>query len=123
LLGIETFNELLGHPVVGGSWEGFVVEQILNRLPAHTHAGFYRSSGGAEIDLVIEHKNKQRWAIEIKRSSAPTLSRGFHTACEDIAPTRKIVVHGGESAFPMGNHVQALPLIQLIKQLGQETLV
>lgn len=123
LLGIERFNELLGHPVVGGSWEGFVVEQILNRLPAHTHAGFYRSSGGAEIDLVIEHKNKQRWAIEIKRSSAPTLSRGFHTACEDIAPTRKIVVHGGESAFPMGNHVQALPLIQLLKQLGKETLV
>lgn len=118
LLGIESLNELLGHPVIGGSWEGFVVEQILNRLPAHTQAGFYRSSSGAEIDLIIEFKNKQRWAIEIKRSSAPALSKGFHTACEDIAPTRKLVVHGGEAAFPLPNQVDALPLANFLNLLN-----
>lgn len=118
LLGIESLNELLGHPVIGGSWEGFVVEQILNRLPAHTQAGFYRSSSGAEIDLIIEFKNKQCWAIEIKRSSAPALSKGFHTACEDIAPTRKLVVHGGEAAFPLPNQVDALPLANFLNLLN-----
>lgn len=118
LLGIESLNELLGHPVIGGSWEGFVVEQILNKLPAHTQAGFYRSSSGAEIDLIIEFKNKQCWAIEIKRSSAPALSKGFHTACEDIAPTRKLVVHGGEAAFPLPNQVDALPLANFLNLLN-----
>ena len=117
LLGIETMTELLGHPVVGGSWEGFVIEQVLNQLPGHAQAGFYRSSAGAEIDLMVEFKNKQRWAIEIKRSSAPTVSKGYHAACEDTAPTRKIVVHGGDSLFPLGDQIEAMPLQHFLSLL------
>jgi predicted AAA+ superfamily ATPase len=115
LLGIETLDELLSHPVIGGSWEGFIIEQILNQLPAHTRAGFYRTSTGAEIDLIIETNKTQRWAIEIKRSSAPSVSKGFHTACQDIAPTHKIVVHSGESSFPLGEGIQAMPLSHLLQ--------
>jgi len=117
LLGIENMTELLGHPVVGGSWEGFVIEQVLNQLPSHAQAGFYRSSTGAEIDLVIEFKNKQRWAIEIKRSSAPTVSKGFYAACEDTTPTRKIVVHAGDSVYPLGDQIEAMPLQHLLSLL------
>lgn len=119
LLGIQTQDELLGHPVIGGSWEGFVIEQVLNQLPARIPAGFYRSNGGAEIDLVIELSHQQCWAIEIKRSSSPTLSKGFNLACEDIAPARKIIVHGGSSAFPMKHGVDAMPLAHLLTQLQQ----
>lgn len=119
LLGIQTQDELLGHPVIGGSWEGFVLEQILNQLPMRAQTGFYRSSGGAEIDLVIELSQKERWAIEVKRSSSPVVSKGFHLACEDISPTRKIVVHGGSTAFPMKHQIEALPLAHLLTQLQQ----
>lgn len=119
LLGIQTLDELLGHPVIGGSWEGFVIEQVLNQLPMRVQTGFYRSSGGAEIDLIIEFSQMERWAIEIKRSSSPVLSKGFHLACEDISPTRKIVVHGGSSAFPMKHGIEAIPLANLLSQLQQ----
>jgi predicted AAA+ superfamily ATPase len=66
--GIHNQEELLGHPVVGASWEGMLVENILDSLPATARPTFYRTSAGAEIDLVIEFNPKERWAIEIKRS-------------------------------------------------------
>jgi uncharacterized protein len=89
LLYITSTNDLLGHPVVGGSWEGFVIENIMSVAPSNMQAYYYRTSGGAEVDLVLEFGGRERWAIEIKRSSSPTLGRGFHQACEDIQATRK----------------------------------
>lgn len=71
LLGIESYDVLLGHPVVGGSWEGFVVENILGAVPAHTQSGYYRTRGGAEIDLVLDLGGGRVWAIEVKRASVP----------------------------------------------------
>ena len=110
LLGLKSMNELLGHPVVGGSWEGFVIETILNALPGHAAYGFYRTSGGAEVDLVVELGTNERWAVEVKLSSAPTVSKGFHIACDDLKPSRKIVVYSGEDSFPMTSGVMAYSL-------------
>ncbi len=117
LLGIESFNDLMGHPVVGNSWEGFVIENIINHLPKQAAYGYYRTSGGAEIDLVVDFGNNNLWAIEIKRSSAPSLSKGFHSACEDLQPDRKYVVHGGEESFPLSKGVDAVTLSDLLGSL------
>ncbi len=117
LLNIATVNDLLGHPVVGGSWEGFVIENILSVLPSGVQPYFYRTSSGAELDLVLEFGVSERWAIEIKRSAVPSLPRGFYTACEDIKATRKYVVYSGQDAFSLGQDVRAMPLRDLMELL------
>jgi len=82
LLGIEDHNDLLGHPVYGASWEGFVIENILSLLPDWT-VSFYRTSSGSEIDLILE-KGKRRIAVECKVSTSPSLNRGFWNAMDDL---------------------------------------
>ena len=119
LLGIETVDDLFGHPVVGSSWEGFVIENIASVLPARVSCGYYRTSGGAEIDLVLDHGGGEIWAVEIKRSSAPSVSRGFHSACEDLRPARKFVVHAGDESFPLTKDIRALPLRAMSELVGQ----
>jgi predicted AAA+ superfamily ATPase len=118
LLGLTDFDDVIGHPVVGGSWEGWVVENLLAVAPAATQAFFYRSSAGAEIDLVLELPKRQRWAIEIKRSSAPSTSRGFHTAADDVKATRRFIVHAGVESFPLAHDVHAITLTDLQKALA-----
>ena len=104
LLGIETLDDLLGHPVAGSSWEGFVIESLLAVAPIGTRASFYRTSAGAEIDLILEMGARHGiWAIEIKRSRAPRIEKGFRIALDDIKPTHAFVVYGGNDGFPMGN--------------------
>ncbi len=121
LLGIESYDSLLGHPVVGGSWEGFVVESILGAAPAHAQWGHYRTRSGAEIDLVLDLGASKLWAIEVKRSSAPSVSRGFHAACDDLRPTRKYVVHAGNESFPLRHGVEAITLPDIMQQLSAAT--
>ena len=87
--------------MVGQSWEGFAVETLVAALRWPSLASFYRTSGGAEIDLVIDFGTGERWAIEVKRSRAPKVSRGFHSACEDVDPARTLVVHAGDDRFPI----------------------
>lgn len=118
LLGITTTNDLLGHPVVGGSWECFVIENIIKASRRKLAMGYYRTTGGAEIDLILETRPGKIWAIEIKRSSAPTLSKGFHSACEDIRPARRLVAHGGTDDFPLSKNTEAVSLRSLIEQVG-----
>lgn len=117
LLNITDFNNLLGHPVVGGSWEGFVIENIMSAAPQWVQSFYYGTPGGAEIDLILEFSPTEKWAIEIKRSSAPSLSRGFHTACEDVKPQRRYVVYAGKEMFSMGAGVTAIPLVELMKEI------
>ena len=121
LLGIESYDSLLGHPVVGGSWEGFVVESILGAAPAHAQWGHYRTRSGAEIDLALDLGASKLWAIEVKRSSAPSVSRGFHAACDDLRPTRKYVVHAGDESFPLRHGVEAITLPDIVQQLSAAT--
>ena len=110
LLGLRDLEAVLGHPVTGGSWEGFVIENLLAAAPSGTSACFYRTAVGAEIDLVLDLPPKERWAIEIKRSSAPVLSKGFYLGCGDIKATRRMVVHAGEDTFGLGDGVEAVSL-------------
>lgn len=118
LLGVTDFDALLGHPVAGGSWEGFAIESLIASAPPGTEACFYRSSAGAEIDLLLTLPGRKPWAIEIKRSLAPKLERGFHHACEDVQPEARFVVYAGTEAFPMANGVEVLSLIELSKRLS-----
>lgn len=117
LLNILSYNDLLGHPVVGGSWEGFVIENIMSVTPPEAKPYFYRTSGGAEVDLILEFGVKQRWAIEIKRSSVPSISKGFYIACDDIKATRKYILYSGGDTFSMGNGVTAISLHDLMHKI------
>lgn len=114
LLGIGTTDALLGHPVVGGSWEGFVIENIASALSKGAVYGFYRTAGGAEVDLVVDVGAGELWALEIKRGTAPRVSKGFHHACDDLRPTRKFVVHAGDESFPLGEGIHAVPLPDIV---------
>ena len=121
LLGIGTFDTLLGHPVAGGSWEGFVIENIMSGLPAHVACGYYRTAGGAEIDLILDMGGGETWAVEIKRSTAPSISRGFRSACQDLEPTRRLVVHGGDESYPLRDGVEAVILEDMCGEVIRQT--
>ena len=117
LLNIITYNDLIGHPVSGGSWEGFVIENIMAAVQGRALPYYYRTAVGAEIDLILEFSGQEKWAIEIKRSTAPALSKGFHIACEDIQADKKFVVHSGSDKFPMGEKVTAISLAGLMEEI------
>lgn len=120
LLNIPDKEALLAHPVVGASWEGFAIENLLSNAMAAdpmVQAYFYRSSGGAEIDLLLAWPDGRLWAIEIKRSLAPKLERGFHAACADLKPERRFVVYPGDERYRLAEDIEALPLPQLAKSL------
>ena len=111
LLDIHDQEDLLGHPIVGASWEGMLIENIINALPPTARATFYRTAAGAEIDLIIEFSAKERWAIEIKRSiSNPAPSKGFYVGCEDIQATRQVVLYPGEERFRIDAKTEVMPL-------------
>ena len=119
LLGIGEYPVLLGHPVVGGSWEGFVIESLIAAAPRGTAAFFYRTSQGAECDLVLELPGRPRpWAIEVKPAEAPRLSRGFHSARSDLSPERAFVVVPGDARFPLSREVHAIGLRELADLVG-----
>ncbi len=113
LLGIGDKETLLSHPVVGASWETWVIENLLAVAPSNARAYFMRSAAGAEIDLLIERGNGERWAIEIKRSLAPKLERGFHAACADVSPTHKWVVYPGNERYRLDEDAWAVGLPEL----------
>jgi predicted AAA+ superfamily ATPase len=117
LLGLGSHADLLSHPVVGGSWEGWVIENLIASAPPHTQTSYYRTAVGAEIDLLLELPGGALWAVEIKRSSAPTVSRGYHIACGDVGATRRLVVSSSDARFPMAGGVVHLPLLELMREL------
>lgn len=112
LLGIGHEEALLGHPVAGGSWEGFVIESLIAAAPDGSAANFYRTAAGAEIDLVITMPGGEIWVYEIKRSLSPKLERGFHHACEDLKPARRTVVYAGTEAYPFSPDIMVMSLRQ-----------
>jgi predicted AAA+ superfamily ATPase len=117
LLGLGSIESLLGHPVVGGSWEGFCTETLIAAAPTATEPYFYRTSAGAELDLVLRLPGDAIWAIEIKRTTAPKVSRGFHLAVDDIKADRKILVYAGEREVSAGDGLRAMPLATAVDQL------
>lgn len=118
LLGLDNQEAVLGHPVAGGSWEGFVVESLLSAAPDRASAYFYRTAAGAEIDLVLDMPGNELWAIEIKRGLEPKLERGGHHARKDLKPTRSYIVYSGEDRFPKAEHVEAIGVLGLSEELS-----
>lgn len=122
LLGIETPDDLLGHPVVGGSWEGMVLENLISLAPSHAKASFYRTAIGAEIDLILEMGGRHgTWAIEVKRGMAPTLGKAFFNALEDIRPDKTFIVYGGTERYPKAKGAEAIGLLELAQELDALT--
>lgn len=117
LLRIGDKEQLLGHPVVGPSWEGFAIESLIGAAPRGSEAHFYRTATGHEIDLVLTLPTGPRWAVEIKRSSSPTVERGFHLSCADLKPAQRFVVHPGTERYPLGEGVEAISLTDLTQTL------
>ena len=117
LLGIVSLEQLAGHPVVGESWEGYVVETLVSVLPPRAKPHFYRTSAGAEIDLLIEHGDGALWAVEIKRSLSPRVSRGFHRCCADLEPARAFAVHAGDDRYPLSDTLEAIGVRALAAEL------
>ncbi len=115
LLEIESFDQLLGHPVYGASWEGFALETILALLP-NWQAGFYRTAAGAELDLVLK-RGERRFAVEFKASAAPQLSRGFWTAIEDLALEKTWVIAPILDTYPIAEHVQVTGLAPFVERI------
>lgn len=121
LLGIETYDALLGHPIVGESWEGFVIESLLAVAPARTRASFYRTTTGAEIDLLLEMGGARgTWAVEIKRSSAPKPEKGFHAALDDLQPSKAFLVSSGVERYSKGGGVEVIGVAELVEALRDE---
>ena len=120
LLGIEDHNALAGHPVVGASREGFVIENLLIASPPGTAASFYRTRTGAEIDLVLELPgNRGRWAIEIKRGLTPSPGKGLYIAREDLEPMRSFIVHSGNERYPLAQNIEAIGLKDMATLLNE----
>lgn len=95
------------------------MESLIAAAPVGTEAHFYRTSAGAEIDLLLKLPGTRApWAIEIKRRLAPRIERGFHLACEDVRPARRRVVYGGKDRFPIAAGVEAVPLVELCEELA-----
>jgi predicted AAA+ superfamily ATPase len=110
LLGLSTAEDVLGHPVAGASWEGFVIETLVAASPEGTRANFYRTAAGAEIDLLLTLPGGALWAVEIKRSLQPKLERGFHHACSDLNPARRLLIYPGEEGYPLAESVEVMSL-------------
>jgi predicted AAA+ superfamily ATPase len=117
LLRIRNFDDLQGHPSLGSSWEGFVIEQIIALLSGNREIYFYRTNAGAEIDLLFFDNKNNPVVVEIKYSMSPAVSRGFWNACEDLSCTKGYVVYPGNEIYPVGKNIFTLPFKQLDKIL------
>lgn len=118
LLGIADHNALSGHPVVGLSWEGFVIENLLAAAPELTIPSFYRTSAGAEVDLVLEIQGHGLWAIDIKRGLSTRPEKGFHIACDDLKPAKRIAVNSGNDSYRSREKVEVIGLKDLCARLA-----
>lgn len=117
LLGIKDLEQLLGNPIAGMSWEGFVLENILNQLPQPVQPYFYRTAAGAEIDLLLVFPSGEQWAVEVKRSLTPKPEKGFYFACHDLKPTRSFVIYPGEDRYPLSDQTDVIGLMDFLALL------
>ena len=119
LLELETRHELLGHPVAGPSWEGFAVENLVAVAGERRVPYFYRTEDGSEIDLVFERGGRVELAIEIKRTTAPDISKGFRLGCTALRPRAAYLLHSGTEEWPVREGVTAISLKGLMKRLSE----
>ncbi|HEX6753239.1 MAG TPA: ATP-binding protein [Solirubrobacterales bacterium] len=118
LLGLADKEAVLGHPVAGPSWEGMAIENLLAVAHERAEGSFYRTSGGAEVDLVLAWRDGREWAIEVKRSLAPKLERGMRSALSDIEPERSFIVYPGDERYRLGSVTEAIGLPELCEEVA-----
>jgi uncharacterized protein len=117
LLNLRTMADLEGHPKVGASWEGFVLNEIVRRLGAGPEECFFWAThAGAELDLLVV-RGKARLGFEIKRTTSPQVSRSMHTAMSDLRLRELTVVHAGEHSFPLGERMRAVALTRILEDV------
>lgn len=119
LLGLSTWEDVLSHPVAGLSYEGFVIENLIDAAGPQRRAYFYRTQDGAEIDLLFERGGEVEMAIEIKRSSAPSVARGFTVAVDDLKPAQRYLVYPGQDSYAVRGGVQVVSLLEMMQRLRQ----
>ena len=119
LLGLANLESVLAHPVAGTSWEGFVIEQLIASAQ-DAEASFYRTSHGAEADLVLAFRNGATWVVEIKRSSAPAVSKGFHLAAKDVGATKKLLVAPVALSYPMRDGIEVMNPLAAARLLAEQ---
>ena len=117
LLGISSYDALLSNPILGKSWEGFVVENIHSVMPRFAETYFYRTAAGAEIDLVIKLPDAEIWAIEIKYGVAPKPGKHYSRTCDDVGAKLRFIVYGGDDEFPVGDNVWMVSLPKIMERL------
>ena len=118
LLNLGTKDVILGHPVIGSSWESFVIENLLAMTNKRVEASFYQAAG-AEIDLLLTFADRETWAIEIKRSTSPKAEKGFHTACRDVQATRKFIVYPAQEQFTITDDIRVTSLAALAREVSE----
>jgi predicted AAA+ superfamily ATPase len=117
LLNLRTVRDLEGHPKVGASWEGFVVEQVIRRLGARAdECFFWATHSGAELDLLIV-SGRLRLGFEVKRSTSPRLTPSMRSALADLKLQRLDVIHAGDQTFPIERKVQAVAFSRLLEDI------
>ncbi len=120
LLGITNLDSLLGHPIVGSSFEGFVLENVASSAPSAT-CHFYRTSGGAEVDLLLSWPDGSIWIVEVKRSLAPKPERGFFASRDDLTPSRCMLVYPGDDAWTHSGSVEVMGLQALCHEAATKS--
>ncbi len=116
LVQISDPQTLQGHPIVGVSWEGFIIENILAHLSDKWQYSYYRTQAGAEVDLILEGPKNQVWAVEIKRTLSPKISKGFMLGSEDVGATKRFFVHASYDRFPLSKNTEAIGVVEFIKE-------
>ena len=117
LLNLRAMADLEAHPKAGASWEGFVIDQLARRLGAETNECFFWAThAGAELDLLVV-RGRTRLGFEIKRTSAPAMTRSMHIAMDNLKLQRLVVIHAGDHSFPLAERVRAVALRRLLDDI------
>ena len=120
LLNVDDDSDLLGHPKVGASWEGFALQQVASILELRREEQFFWAThGGAELDLLVV-RGRKRWGVEFKLTAQPTVTRSMITALEDLRLRHLFVVHAGTDTFPMAQKISAVALPKIAEDLRLE---
>jgi predicted AAA+ superfamily ATPase len=118
LLRLDDLDDLLGHPVAGASWEGFVIENLLRAAPERTQASFYRTATGVEVNLVLELPGGHLWVMKVKRGLVPKVEPGLLRVLEDLQPERAFLLYSGAERYPKGNGIEAIGVREMAQELA-----
>ncbi|MGB3588613.1 MAG: DUF4143 domain-containing protein, partial [Tunicatimonas sp.] len=117
LLGISSLDTLLGHVILGNSWESFVIHQIISLLRSDDEIYYYRTQDGAEIDLLVRRNDQWLLAAEIKFSSDPSVSKGTYIAMQDLGIEKLYIITPQSDTYPMAKNIEVTSLSHLLTKV------